>query len=330
MKRLSLVMLAAVGLCAPLTGAAQSPAMRAGTIAVPVEVTVVNSLGHLVTTLTQDEFEVFDNGKRQVLTTFKHEVQPITVVVMIDSSGSLVWDAASVQNAAEQFITKGLLPGDRARVGSFSDHIEIKPPEFTSDRAELIQLLHDHPQNAGAAPLWNAASAAMDALAHQPGRRVALIFTYGKDQPDKTAVNTTLAQIRTRAQAEDIVFYAMGLAGKIHGGPSPILFQRGRGGATGRGAATSPVSPNAVATPDPGLKPLTGDSGGEYFEFEPGNGFESTFAHVADALHDAYVLGFTASSMDGKIHKLEVRVREPGLIVHARKSYLAAPNDAGK
>ena len=34
--------------------------------------------------------------------------------------------------------------------------------------------------------------------------------------------------------------------------------------------------------------------------------------------------------MDGKIHKLEVRVREPGLIVHARKSYLAAPNDAGK
>jgi len=50
----------------------------------------------------------------------------------------------------------------------------------------------------------------------------------------------------------------------------------------------------------------------------------STFTRVAQELHSQYVLGFAPQVLDGKIHKLEVRVKKPGMIARARKSYVAS------
>jgi len=49
----------------------------------------------------------------------------------------------------------------------------------------------------------------------------------------------------------------------------------------------------------------------------------STFTRVAQELHSQYVLGFTPQLLDGKIHKLEVRLKKPGMLARARKSYVA-------
>ena len=50
----------------------------------------------------------------------------------------------------------------------------------------------------------------------------------------------------------------------------------------------------------------------------------STFARVADELHRQYLIGFVPEKLDGKMHKIEVKVKKPGMKVRARKEYFAA------
>ena len=74
--------------------------------------------------------------------------------------------------------------------------------------------------------------------------------------------------------------------------------------------------------PDEGLPKIAAETGGGYFELTSADDLSATFARVAEELHHQYVLGFTPIVLDGKTHKLEVRVKG-GNIARARKSYLA-------
>ena len=76
--------------------------------------------------------------------------------------------------------------------------------------------------------------------------------------------------------------------------------------------------------PDAGLAKIAAESGGGYFELESTANMGTTFARVADELHRQYALGFSPQKLDGKTHKLDVRVTRPGMTVRARKSYYAA------
>src|ERR1017187_5430691 len=189
---------------AAILAAGQTPTFHGGTRTVSIYATVVDRNDRLVPDLTKDDFEVYDNGKKQELTVFKNDMQPMTVVIMIDRSGSMVWPDDHIQSAAEEFIGD-LLPADKARLGSFSSAIEIAPPEFTSDHAELLRILHQSPQQAGPTPLWDATSAAMGALAHEHGRRVVLIFSDSKDSPDAEGVHASLPEVIAGAETEEIV-----------------------------------------------------------------------------------------------------------------------------
>ena len=80
--------------------------------------------------------------------------------------------------------------------------------------------------------------------------------------------------------------------------------------------------------PDPGLAKIAGESGGGYFELTSTADLASTFTRVADELHHQYVLGFSPAKLDGKIHKLEVRLKQNGMTARSRKSYLASKGDA--
>ena len=75
-------------LCGPVAGQQQTP-FKSGASTVAVYTTVTDSSGRLVPDLTRDDFESYDNGKLQPLTLFATETQPITVVVMLDRSGSM-------------------------------------------------------------------------------------------------------------------------------------------------------------------------------------------------------------------------------------------------
>ena len=98
--------------------------------------TVTNAQGRLVPDLTEQDFAIEDDGKRQPLTLFANEIQPITVVMLLDRSGSLKPNFDLEQRAAEAFV-RAMLPGDKARIGSFAARIQIDPEDFSSDRDEL-------------------------------------------------------------------------------------------------------------------------------------------------------------------------------------------------
>jgi Ca-activated chloride channel homolog len=92
----------------------------------------------------------------------------------------------------------------------------------------------------------------------------------------------------------------------------------GGGGFSGFGGPRQEVD-----KPDPGLSKLAALSGGGYFELTSTDNLPATFGRVADELHHQYALGFEPEKLDGKSHKLEVRVRKPGMTVRARRSYVA-------
>ena len=76
--------------------------------------------------------------------------------------------------------------------------------------------------------------------------------------------------------------------------------------------------------PDPGLPKIAAETGGGYFELTRADDLRSTFARVADELHQQYALAFAPTKLDGKTHDLEVKLKVKGMKARARKSYLAA------
>src|SRR5215471_9388022 len=127
---------------------AQEPSFRAATHTVSVYVTVFDNAGRLVPNLKREDFEVYDQGKLQDLSLFTNDVQPFSVVVMLDRSGSMLNNFDLERDGAEVFVAN-LLPKDKARIGSFSNRIQIDPPAFTSDKDELIRILHEELQPPG-------------------------------------------------------------------------------------------------------------------------------------------------------------------------------------
>lgn len=277
-------------LAAPL-GAQQQGVFRAASDTVPIYATVLDRDGRLAPDLLQEDFRIYDNGELQDITVFKSDVQPITVIVMLDTSGSMTANIDLLKIAAERFVLR-LLPDDQARVGSFSDKIIISR-EFTNDRDELMRVLREEVQFGNPTFLWDATWASMEAMAPESGRRVVLMFTDGEDS---FSVRHDSKQVLERARNEDFMIYAIGLRSDFLG---------------------------RTTRPDRGLRRLAEETGGGYFELTRTADLNTTFTRVADELHRQYVLGFTPKNFDGKVHEIEVRTRINGATVRARKSYLA-------
>lgn len=292
---------------------------KSGSKTVAVYVTVSDAEGRLVPNLAQDDFEIYDNGKKQTITVFQNGVQPITLVMMLDRSGSMVGNFGLVRSAAEQFVGQ-LLPGDRARIGSFANRIQVDPREFTASQHDLLEILRTQLQEAGPTPLWNAVNVGITSLLHQEGRRVVLVFTDGVDHPIGSN-NISYHDVERNAEQEDVMIFAVGLASRqFYGGGG-----RGRGGGGGIGGLGGGVfrPPPEEPKVDAGLPKIAAATGGGYFELTSANNLASTFRRIADELHRQYALGFTPQNLDGKTHKLEVRLKKPELLARARKTYIA-------
>ena len=327
-----------------LTGAVlhagrQQATFTVGNRTVAVYATVTDSTGRLVPDLGRDQFQIDDNGKRQELTLFANEIQPITVVMLLDRSGSMRANFDLVEKAAEQFVAV-MLPADKARIGSFANRIQVDPRDFTSDHDELVRILRTELQPEGPTPLWNAVNVGITALLHQQGRRVILVFTDGVDAPMNFSASTSLKDVMKRAEEENVMVYAIGLASSTpsfargSGGGSGGGGGRrrgGRGGFGGRGGGRGGFGGGGFGgargfqpdKPDEGLPKIAAATGGGYFELTSTADLAATFTRVADELHHQYALGFTPTKLDGKMHTLQVRLAQQGLVARARKSYLA-------
>jgi Ca-activated chloride channel family protein len=274
---------------------AQQPTFRTGTRTVALYATVTDAQKRLVPDLTQEDFDILDNDKPQQIDLFINEVQPITVVVMLDTSASMTGNLKLLERAAEQFLIR-LLPKDKGMVGAFNDKIEFFPSTFTGNRDTLISSLKEL-DFGNPTRLYDAVAASMDRLHKIDGRRVVLVFTDGDDTDSRVSSGDVLDQ----ARQNEVMIYAIGLRSDYFNGSRQVRTR-----------------------PDGGLKRLAEETGGGYFELEKTAELAPTFTRVAQELHSQYVLGFTPALLDGKVHRLAVRAKRPGMTVRARRSYVAS------
>jgi hypothetical protein len=80
--------------------------------------------------------------------------------------------------------------------------------------------------------------------------------------------------------------------------------------------------------PSRDLRKISDETGGGYFELKKSDELAPTFTRVAQELRSQYALGFTPVTLDGKPHRLEVRLKKTGLTARSRKSYVAVPDRA--
>lgn len=289
-----IVRLAVAGLLMAGVGAAQEPrtVFKAAARTVVLHATVSAADGRLVPDLPREAFTVLDNGRPVDVTVFSNDPQPLTVAMLIDMSGSVARHFLRVRAATREFIN-ALHPADRVRIGTFGEDVALSP-HLTGDKAVLTRVLEEETWPGGGTPMWTAAYEAMISLADEPGRRVLVILTDGHDTGGDFA--HTASQVETRATAEGFMVYGIGMEG------------------TGL---------------DPAVKSMANDTGGGHFELKAGDDLASTFARVVEELRHQYVLGFTPAALDGRRHRLDVRLSTPGLKARARRNYVATP-EAGR
>jgi len=289
------LVIAAAACCALLLAPQDRPIFRSAARTVYIYATVQNKDGRLVTNLTRDDFEIFDNGQPQAVTVFENEPQTITMALLFDMSASMRKNLPRLREAAVAFV-RALWPDDRVRIGSFGDEVALSPI-LTHDKPTLLRILDEELWPGGSTPLWRAIQAGMNSLERESGRRVVLTFTDGKNATlfaggGSTEPDVSDSRRRTRARAEDEAFmiYAIGLDG----------------------TGLSDVMEN-----------LAEDTGGGHFLAKKEDDLGRTFTQVVEELHHQYVIGFSPQALDGRSHKLKVQARPDGMTVRARKSYLA-------
>ena len=298
MSRMSVFVFAAALLAGPLVLAQQEqqPIFKSNVRTVPIYATVVDPSGRLVPDLEQSDFTILDNGKPAEVSLFSNDSQPFTAVVMLDTSASMTANLKLLNRAAEQFLLR-LLPVDRAQVGAFNDKIQLSGT-FTNNRDELIGALDDlyfgNPTR-----LNDGIAAGLDALQGIDGRRVVLVFTDGEDTSSRIGFKTVLE----RARDEEVMVYSIGLESEYFNGMRVVK-----------------------SRPSRDLRKISDETGGGYFELAKTADLSPTFTRVAQELRSQYLIAFAPATLDGKVHKLEVRVNKPGMTVRARRSYLAAPD----
>ena len=276
----------------------QAGVFRSGAKMVPIYATVTDPQGALVPNLTREDFEILDNNVRQELVVFENQTQPITAIVMLDSSGSMTNSLKLVNAGAEQFIIR-LLPQDKAQVGAFNDKVEFSGT-FTSDRDELVAALKEL-DFGNPTRLYDAIDQSLDRLAAVEGRRVIVLLTDGDD----TASKVDQGDVLSRALADEVMIYGIGLESDYFDGMRRVR-----------------------TNPDRVVRKLAEETGGGYYLLKATADLNSTFTRIAQELHSQYVLGFSPTVLDGKVHKLTVNVKRPGMKARARKSYVASSDAA--
>jgi Ca-activated chloride channel family protein len=272
--------------------------IKVSTASVPIYATVTDSQRRLIGDLAREDFEIYDNGVLQPITQFTNEPTPITTVLMLDTSASMTMNLDLVKQAAEEFVLR-LLPDDRAKVGAFNDKVDIHPEEgpFIGDRDRLIRILKNDLDFGNGTKLWEAIDQGIFSLNGIDGRRVVVAFTDGDDFGSRIGMNDVIE----RARIENVMVYAIGIESNYFNGQQRVRTR-----------------------PDRGLKKLADETGGGFFEMKKTDELGPTFTRVAQELHSQYVLGFSPTVWDGKVHKLDVKVKKTGMTVRGRKSYVAA------
>ncbi|HEX7158860.1 MAG TPA: VWA domain-containing protein [Edaphobacter sp.] len=267
----------------------QIPTLRVETRLVNVAVNVVDEHGAPVGGLGRDDFEVLEDGKPQKVSYFEKEsATPLSIVLAIDASESVLRDERLEKNAAKKFVEAILREQDELDLMDFSDSVrEIVP--FTNQKKRIEVGLNEL-QHGAETSLFDAIYLASDRLAgtkNEAGRRrVLVLITDGEDTKRKTRY----MQAAEEAQRAGAMIYSIIIV--------PIWADAGRsvGG-------------------EHALIQLSNDTGGKYYYVIDKTDLEPAFSHVSDDLRTQYVLGYYAPQrgQDNSFRRITVRMKDPAL-----------------
>lgn len=265
------------------------PTIRVQSRLVNIAVSVMDQNGAPVGGLTKDDFAILEDGKPQKITYFEKESStPLSIVLAIDASKSVLRDERLEKTAATHFVNALLRDQDELDLMDFSDTVrEIVP--FTNQKKRIERGLNEL-QLGDETALYDAIYLASDRLAQTSNdagrRRVVVVITDGED----TAKRSRYSQALEQAQRAGAMIYPIIIV--------PVWEDAGRN--TGGEHA---------------LIQLANDTGGKYFYVEDKKDLEPAFARVSDDLRTQYVLGYYAppGKRDETFRSVKVQMKDPAL-----------------
>ena len=312
----SLLGLAVVALVGAESPAGQKPIQfRSSADTVEVHATVKLKNGTIARDLVQDDFQLLEDGKPREITVFSKSIQPLSVAIVLDHSGSTAAQFDDVQAAGREFIGH-LLRGDRAALSSLSWDCH----DFTDDMNSLMNVLKAQLPPDRGSPIWSATDRAMSALESAGGRRIILLMSDGQD--NQVGMSSTLAGAMPSlagAMPPPLEFTTMSPC--VWAPPGEVVSAKDVISRAERDAVM--IYTVSVGDGTGELSVIAKQTGASYQQLADYNDLKGAFRSIADELHPQYVLGFSPTFTDGKTHKIEVKVKRSGVTVQARKGYVA-------
>lgn len=273
------------------------PNFTSETKVVNLPVTVLDRDGKLVIDIPRENFHILENNVEQQIKTFRREDVPVSMCILIDSSGSMKDRHASVVTAAIA-LARASNPEDEICFVNFNDTAVLEQP-FTTDVRKLEQSMEAIDSRGGTA-MRNAVSAAIDYVKEKAIRdkKVLVVVTDGNDNASN---ETSLEQLVRSVRDSDVLVYTIGL-----------LSEEERGEARKAKRA---------------LDELTEASGG--FAYYPKNlaEVETITPRIAHEIRNQYLLTYTPLNdvLDGSYRRIKVEIRGVGrsATVRTRSGYYA-------
>jgi len=284
----------ALGTAAP---AQDPPQIKPFTLEVEVDVVSVTAVvfdkkGTFIRGLSTDDIALYEDGVQQDVDYFREassdeaERVPLTVVLVLDTSGSMNQSMRFLQEAVLNFVYK-LEEVDTAMVVSFNESVKGSA-EFTGDLDRLERIV-DGLQPWGGTSLYDAIHYSLNRIRDAPGRKAIIVFSDGAD---------TTSSLRDR----DVVDYARAVEATVYA----IGFKGSGPGGSAKGF----------------LKKVSKETGGQFFS--PGNVGDliKVFNAISDELKNHYLLAYTPKrEADGSWREIELKVKRPDIKVRVRKGY---------
>lgn len=296
--------------------------VRVDMVSLPVVVT--DKVGRRIMDLTQNDFQVFENGVRQEIAGFAATDEPINVALLLDTSGSTELKLAKIQNAAISFVNQ-LHPDDEVAVLSFADDVKLQQ-NFTINR-DKNEYGIKKTRTGECTVMYEAVWLALEEVLKPVQERKALvIFSDGNDTCSRTAnMGETLDLAKETGATIFCVYfntdqdqYKRSSKSVLGGSLPPIVMNPYPPviGGTGTGSPSYGYSGGKSY-----LESLAENSGGLLFDGM--NDLESAFSEVARELASQYSIGYYSSDerRDGKFRKVQVKLTKPGLTARTKKGY---------
>jgi len=290
----------------PATGKAESPDSGEAVFSsesrlVPLNVTVTDKSGHLVTNLPQSAFTVLENGAPQTIRLFKREDVPVSLGLIIDNSGSMREKRQSVESAALALV-RDSNPMDESFVVNFNDEAYLDA-EFTSDIKALEQGLTKIDARGGTA-MRDALRMSIDHLTEKAKRdkKVILVVTDGNDN----ASGISLEALVRLAQQNDVLVYSIALL--------------------------TEEEKKEARKAKRALDLLTESTGGQsFYPKDPGE-VERIAHQVAHDLRNQYTIAYTPvnQALDGSFRQIKVLVKPATVTARTRQGYYASSDRNAK